>query len=111
MISSLFADMRFGARAISQRPGFAAVVVLTLACGIGVNVALFSLFQQILLRPLPVAEADRLVNLSDPGPKLDPRAAAGGAGESTPSSAIRCSAISNGRRNRSSASRLTGSRT
>jgi predicted permease len=83
MISSLFADMRFGARAISQRPGFAAVVVLTLACGIGVNVALFSLFQQILLRPLPVAEADRLVNLSDPGPKLDPRAAAGGARPST----------------------------
>src|SRR5690606_40168618 len=37
------------------------------------DLALFSLFQQILLRPLPVAEPDRLVNLSDPGPKLDPK--------------------------------------
>ena len=43
----------------------------TLAVGIGVNVALFSLFQQILLRPLPVAEPERLVNLVDPGLDLD----------------------------------------
>jgi len=56
---------------LSSRPTFAIVVVLTLALGIGVNVAIFSLFQQILLRPpLPVAEPERLVNLTDPGPKL-----------------------------------------
>lgn len=41
--------------------------MLTLAVGIGVNVALFSLVQQILLQPLPVAEPERLVNLTDQG--------------------------------------------
>jgi putative ABC transport system permease protein len=72
LTSNIVADVRYGARSLSSRPGFATVVVLTLALGIGVNVALFSLFEQVLLRPLPVAEPDRLVNLSDPGPKLDP---------------------------------------
>jgi len=48
------------------------VIVLTLAVGIGANVAIFSLFQQILLRPLPVAEPEQLVNLSSAGPKFDP---------------------------------------
>jgi predicted permease len=53
--------------------------VLTLAVGIGINVAIFSLADQVLLRPLPVPEPDRLVNLIDPqtGPKfagrMDPR--------------------------------------
>jgi putative ABC transport system permease protein len=70
MIRNIFADIRYGARAVSSRPGFAAVVMLTLALGIGVNVAVFSLFQQILLRPLPVAEPERLVALTDPSPKL-----------------------------------------
>lgn len=68
-LSSILADIRYTARSALSRPGFAAVVMLTLALGIGVNVALFSLVQQILLRPLPVAEPRRLVNLLDPGPK------------------------------------------
>src|SRR5690606_35155946 len=51
--------------------GLVAVIVLTLSLGIGANVAIFSLFQQILLRPLPVPEPHGLVNLSDPGPKLN----------------------------------------
>jgi putative ABC transport system permease protein len=70
MIRNILADIRYGARALSSRPGFAAVVMLTLALGIGVNVAIFSLFREILLRPLPVAEPDRLVALTDPSPKL-----------------------------------------
>src|SRR5690606_33918258 len=45
------------------------VAILSLALGIGANAAIFSLFDQIILAPLPVAEPGRLVNLSTPGPK------------------------------------------
>lgn len=69
-VDAAFGDFRHSLRRLRQTQGFSAVVVLTLAIGIGVNVALFSLFQQILLRPLPVAEPERLVNLVDPGPDL-----------------------------------------
>lgn len=79
MLSNLRANIRYAARSLSRAPGFTAAAILTLALGIGVNVATFSLFQQILLRPLPVAEPDRLVNLSSPGPKLDPQAGISGA--------------------------------
>lgn len=69
MISSILADLRYSVRALSGRASFAAVVTLTLSLGIGVNVAIFSLFQQILLRPLPVADPEQLVIFRDPGPK------------------------------------------
>ena len=68
-VDALAGDFRQSLRRLRQNPGFAAIVVLTLALGIGVNVALFSLIEQILLRPLPVAEPERLVNLSSPGPQ------------------------------------------
>src|SRR5262245_52884958 len=73
MLRNVFAAIRYGIRAVIARPVFAGVVVLTLALGIGVNVAAFSLFQQILLRPLPVPLPDQLVNLRDPGPKTGGR--------------------------------------
>jgi predicted permease len=67
--SNLWSDLRFGARAVFRRRTFAAVVMLTLALGIGINVALFTLIENALLRTLPVPEPERLVNLTDPGPK------------------------------------------
>jgi putative ABC transport system permease protein len=67
-VDAVLGDFRQSWRRLRQSPSFSAVVVITLAVGIGANVALFSLFQQILLRPLPVAEPERLVNLVDPGP-------------------------------------------
>jgi len=72
MIWSIVADIRYGARAVFSRPTFAAVIMLTLALGIGVNVAIFSLAERVLLQPLPVPEPDRLVNLTDPetGPRF-----------------------------------------
>jgi putative ABC transport system permease protein len=69
-VDAALGDFRQSWRRLRQAPSFATVVVATLAVGIGVNVALFSLFQQILLRPLPVAEPERLVNLVDPGPDV-----------------------------------------
>ena len=69
MLSYVLSDLRTGVRAVFSRPTFAAVVMLTLALGIGVNVAIYSLAEQALLRPLAVPEPDRLVNLNDPGPK------------------------------------------
>ena len=70
-LAHLRADVRYGLRSLATRPTFAIVAALTLALGIGVNVAMFSLFQQILLRELPVPDPDRLVSLTDPGGKPD----------------------------------------
>lgn len=54
-------DLRFGVRQVVRRPGFSALVALTLAVGIGGNVAIFSVLKGIVLRPLPYSESDRLV--------------------------------------------------
>jgi predicted permease len=55
-------------RTLWRTPFVTAVAVLSLALGIGGNAAIFSLFNQILFRPLPVSQPDRLINLSVPGP-------------------------------------------
>jgi predicted permease len=54
-------DFRLAIRSLRKRPLFALVAILTMALGVGANAAIFSLVYQTLLRPLPVANADRLV--------------------------------------------------
>jgi len=56
-------------RTLFRTPFVTAIAVLSLALGIGANAAMFSLFDQIMLRALPVPDPDRLVNLGAPGPK------------------------------------------
>ncbi|MGE0455842.1 MAG: ADOP family duplicated permease [Vicinamibacteria bacterium] len=60
-MDALVADLRLAARQIRREPGFALVVVLTLALGIGANTAIFALVDALLLRPLPLPAPDRLV--------------------------------------------------
>jgi predicted permease len=62
-------SLRFALRTLFKTPFLTTVAVLSLAFGIGANTAIFSLFNQMLVRPLPVLEPDRLVNLANPGPK------------------------------------------
>jgi len=63
LLESFLADIRFALRWLRKSPGFTMVAVASLAIGIGVNTALFTIVDALLFKPLPVAAADRLVDL------------------------------------------------
>jgi putative ABC transport system permease protein len=60
-LEDLAQDLRFGVRSLARNPGFTLVAVLTLALGIGANTAIFSVVDGVLLRPIPLDRADRLM--------------------------------------------------
>jgi predicted permease len=61
-------NLRHALRTLFKSPFVSAVAILSLALGIGANSAIFSLFDEMLMRPLPAVEPERLVNLGAPGP-------------------------------------------
>ncbi len=63
-------DLRFAFRAFVRQPGFSALVVSTLALGIGVNTAIFSIVNSVILRPLPFPDSDRIVQVKKDLPRF-----------------------------------------
>jgi predicted permease len=69
LIEDLMQDVRYGLRTLRKSPGFTAVAVLSLALGIGANTAIFSVFDPIVIKSLPVKDPEQLVVLNT----FDPR--------------------------------------
>lgn len=63
-METLLQDLRYALRMLARSPGFAVVVILTLALGVGVNTAFFSVANFVVLRPLPVRDPGRIVVLA-----------------------------------------------
>ena len=68
-METLLRDVRFGLRSLARDKGFAATVALTLLVCVAANTAIFAIVNSVLLRPLPVPEAERILMLSNRYPK------------------------------------------
>ena len=69
MLDTLVQELRHAARSLAHRPLVSAVAIVSLALGVGVNTAMFSVLNHVLLERLPVPSPDALVKLSSPGPR------------------------------------------
>src|SRR6266480_279235 len=63
LMTGFMQDLRYAVRTLRQNPGFAATAIIALALGIGVNTAIFTIFDQMAFRPLPVKDGHRLVGV------------------------------------------------
>jgi putative ABC transport system permease protein len=68
-MGTLLKDIRYGVRSLLKHPGFTAIVIITLAVGIGASSAIFSVVNTVLLRPLPYRESDRIVAIQELSPE------------------------------------------
>jgi len=66
-MNTLLQDLRYGAQMLLKKPGFTLIAIITLGLGIGVNTAIFSLANTVTLRPLPVTEPERIVEVTPLG--------------------------------------------
>ncbi len=80
MTSNLWQDIRHAVRGLARRPLVSGVAVVSLAFGIGVNSAIFSAFERLLLRGLPVPAANEIVDLRVSGPRPGNRSSGDGGG-------------------------------
>jgi predicted permease len=71
MLSNAFQELKQASRLLARRPAYAAVAVLTLALGIGANVAVFTVLNAVLLRPLPYPDPGRIVEIRHHVPGLN----------------------------------------
>ena len=69
-LDTITRELRHAARSLGRSPGFTTAAIVTLALGIGAATAIFTMLDAVVLRPLPFASADRLVELTSPVPKF-----------------------------------------
>src|SRR5262247_4563875 len=66
-MQTLIQDLRYGARTLLKKPGFTLIAIITLGLGIGANMVIFSFVNTVMLRPLPVSEPERIVEVTPLG--------------------------------------------
>ena len=68
-MGTLLQDIRYGFRMLAKKPGLTIAMVLTLSLGIGAGTAIFSVVDKVLLRPLPLTDAGRLLTIREADPQ------------------------------------------